>query len=171
VRDRAESFLDAEHLYSHYFSIDQEEGSYRGRKKIFFDQTAHRAIYIKNQRAPREFSIPSQVQDSLSLLYALRTFSLHIGTPVYLEAFDNRKSWKIMVQVLKKEDLELYSGEVVKTILVKPLMPFDGIFKRKGDLSIWLSDDQKKIPVKMESETAIGSIQATLIDVKGHGGS
>ncbi|MBI4641733.1 MAG: DUF3108 domain-containing protein [Candidatus Tectomicrobia bacterium] len=171
VRDRVESFLDAEHLYSHYFSLDQEEGSYRGRKQIFFDQTTHRAIYIKNQRVPQEFPIPSQVLDSLSILYALRTLSLQVGTPVYLEAFDKGKSWKITVQILRKEDLELYSGEVIKTILVKPLMPFEGVFKRKGDLYIWLSDDQKKLPVKMESETTIGSILATLIDARGHGGS
>jgi len=41
----------------------------------------------------------------------------------------------------------------------------DGLFKAKGKLTIWLTDDEERLPVVMKSEIAIGSIKATLIGV------
>jgi hypothetical protein len=37
-----------------------------------------------------------------------------------------------------------------------------GIFQAKGTLSVWLTNDNKKTPVEMSSEIAIGSIKADL---------
>jgi hypothetical protein len=49
------------------------------------------------------------------------------------------------------------------TIVIKPLMKSEGIFSRKGDIFIWLTDDLKHIPVKMQTKAAVGSIIATLV--------
>ena len=51
----------------------------------------------------------------------------------------------------------------VNTIVIKPLMKSEGIFNRKGDLHIWLTDDEKRIPVRMQTKVAVGSITATLV--------
>ena len=48
------------------------------------------------------------------------------------------------------------------TVVIKPLMKSEGIFNKKGDVYIWLTDDKKRVPVKLESKVAIGSITATL---------
>jgi len=45
----------------------------------------------------------------------------------------------------------------VDTIVVKPLMKSEGIFNRKGDMFIWLTDDQKRTPVRMQTKVAVGS--------------
>jgi hypothetical protein len=42
-------------------------------------------------------------------------------------------------------------------------MKSEGIFNRKGDMYIWLTDDQRRIPVRMQTKVAVGSITATLV--------
>jgi hypothetical protein len=42
-------------------------------------------------------------------------------------------------------------------------MKSEGIFNRKGEMLIWLTDDQKRIPVKMQTKVAVGAITATLV--------
>ncbi|MEK6545277.1 MAG: DUF3108 domain-containing protein, partial [Nitrospinota bacterium] len=79
-----------------------------------------------------------------------------------------KKNWQVEVNVLKKEKIKIYSGEV-DTILVKPLLKFEGIFQRKGDLYIWLTDDEKKIPVQVKTSIIIGSIQSKIISINGVG--
>jgi hypothetical protein len=66
------------------------------------------------------------------------------------------------VQVLKKDRIKLPIG-TFDTVIVKPLMQSEGIFNRKGEIYIWLTDDEKHIPVKMQTKVAVGSITATLI--------
>jgi len=68
----------------------------------------------------------------------------------------------VEVQVLRREKVKTKLGEF-DTVVIKPLMKSEGIFNRKGDVYIWLTDDKKRIPVKLESKVAIGSITATLV--------
>ena len=51
----------------------------------------------------------------------------------------------------------------VDTIVIKPLMKSEGIFNRKGDMFIWLTDDERRLPVKMRTKVVVGSITATLV--------
>ncbi len=46
--------------------------------------------------------------------------------------------------------------------MVKPLLKSEGIFMRKGDVYIWLTDDDRKIPVKMKSKVKVGAVNAVL---------
>ncbi|MBI5756229.1 MAG: DUF3108 domain-containing protein, partial [Nitrospirae bacterium] len=55
---------------------------------------------------------------------------------------------------------------VFNTIQIKPILKFEGIFQRKGDVYIWLTDDNRKMPVKMRSKILIGSISADLVEYK-----
>jgi hypothetical protein len=49
--------------------------------------------------------------------------------------------------------------------VIKPLMKSEGIFYRKGDIIIWLTDDMKRIPVMVQTKVKIGHITATLVRV------
>jgi hypothetical protein len=49
---------------------------------------------------------------------------------------------------------------------VEPVLDGDGIFVSKGRIFIWLTDDDRRIPVLMECEIALGSIKAKLLEAK-----
>lgn len=164
VRDRVDSFIHTDNLSSYRYKVHQEEGDFRRDKEINFDYTKGTATYIKNQKTSVH-SIPSLVQDAFSSLYYLRTKKLTVGKTETINVFEDKKLWQLEVQVLGKEKIQTPAG-AFDTIMVKPILKFEGIFQRKGDVYIWLTDDNRRMPVRMRSKIKIGSISADLVEYK-----
>jgi len=144
------------------YRIRIREGRHRRDKEIVFDHRALTAVYIDHlDKGRREVKIHENVFDPLSVLYYVRNLDLRVGKSVYVDVFDSKKLWNVEVQVLRKERISTILGDV-DTVVVKPLMKSEGIFNRKGEVFIWFTDDQKRIPVKMKTKVAVGAISATL---------
>jgi hypothetical protein len=139
------------------------EGRHRRDKEIIFDQAQHKAVFIDHlDKDRREVAIHEDVFDPLSVLYYVRTLNLETRKSVFMDIFDSKKLWNVEVQVLRKERISTVLGDV-DTVVIKPLMKSEGIFNRKGEMFIWLTDDKKRIPVRMQTKVAVGSITATLV--------
>ena len=108
----------------------------------------------------------SSVVDILSGLYYLRNRPLEIGKPVVLELFDSNRYAPTTVAVLRREHLTLPGLRQVDTLLIHPQLKTEGIFKRTGDIMIWLTDDQKKVPVKVETRVPLGYVTAELVSAE-----
>jgi hypothetical protein len=76
------------------------------------------------------------------------------------------KTWFTKIRVLKRERLKLPIGEV-DTIKIQPLLQAAGIFRHKGDMFIWLTDDAYRVPVQLRSNIKIGVVTAHLVNVQG----
>jgi len=169
VKDRVESFVDAEEFYSHYIKINQRQGKKRRKKTIDFDQVLHRAIQIKTDKVKSEvrtevFQIPPRVQDSLSSLYYFRMHqNLVPGESVFIDVHESKKNWELEIQVLGREELKTTLG-TFKTIKAKALIRFEGVFMDKGDVTLWLTDDERHIPLLIRTKIKIGHINASLIE-------
>jgi hypothetical protein len=147
------------------YRIKIREGKHRRDKEIVFDHAKHTALFMDHlakDKDRKEYSVNDNVFDPLSVLYYVRTMKLEVGKSAFVDVFDSKKLWNVEVQVLKKEKISTILGEV-ETIVIKPLLKSEGIFNRKGEILIWLTDDQKKIPVKMQSKVVVGAITATLV--------
>lgn len=145
------------------YRIKIREGRHRRDKEVIFNQDAGKATYIDYLRDERqEYDMPPFVFDPLSSFYYVRTLKLEAGRSVYVTVFDSKKVWNVEVQVLRKEKVTLPSG-TVDTIVIKPMMKSEGIFYKKGAIYIWLTDDEKRIPVKLKASVAVGSITAILV--------
>ena len=161
VEDRASTYIDANRTYPLYYSIKQREGRYRADRTIIFDQKNNRASFIKNVNPPKEFSIPPDVQDPLSSFFFVRSKKLTVGKSLYVNTFSGTMTYRVEVQVIKKERIKTILGKV-DTIVIKPILDFPGIFRHKGNIYIWLTDDQKRLPVRMKTEIVFGAVSATL---------
>jgi hypothetical protein len=166
VDDRVESHFDPQRLLPRAYRIRLQEGSYRAYREVRFDPEQQRATYSKDHQPASLLPTGEAVQDPLSSLYMVRALPLKVGESVYLPIFDKGKTWLTEVQVLAKEQLQLPVG-TVNTLKVKPLLHTAGIFRRQGEVLIWLSDDAQHVPVQMQSHITVGSISARLIQVKG----
>jgi hypothetical protein len=168
VKDIAESRLRKDHKTSVIgepvnYRLNIREGKHRKNKEVIFHPAALKATYIDHlEGEQKEVDIPAFVLDPLSSFYFLRTQNLEVGKSVYVTVFDSKKVWNVEVQVLRKEKVEVPAGEF-NTIVVKPLMQSEGIFYRKGDIYIWLTDDERRIPVMLKSQVKIGSVNANLV--------
>ena len=144
------------------YRISLREGKNKRNKEVIFDHDRKVASCIDHLRDERkECELPSPAFDPLSSFYFLRTMPLEVGKSVFISVFDNRKVWNVEVQVLGREKIGVPAGEF-NTIVVKPLMKSEGIFYRKGELVIWLTDDEKRIPVKVKTKARLGSVIAQL---------
>jgi hypothetical protein len=165
VRDLGETFVDVRELYPRYFHLDQREGSQVIQRTVAFDQQRGMAIYTKNRESPQKITVPLGVQDSLSSFYRLRTLPLRVGQSIHLKMFSNGKTYDVEVQILRREKVEAYWG-AVEALVVRPLMRFQEILRQKGEVLIWVTDDDRRLPIRMTTAIKVGSIEATLIDVK-----
>jgi hypothetical protein len=145
------------------YRIKLREGKYRRDKEIVFDHAAKKAKYINHlNNETTSHDINDSTLDPLSCLYYVRQLPLKVGKSVFIEVFDSKKLYKVEVQVLNKETIETPAG-TFKTILIKPIIKSEGIFYRKGDILIWLTDDEKRMPVLLKTKVQLGSVKAVLV--------
>lgn len=144
------------------YRISLKEGNFKREREFVFSRLG-KVLYIdhlKNERL--EFDVPEVIYDPLSAFYVVRKMNLSVGGSVNVLVFDNKSVWDMEVKVLRKEKVKTPLG-VFDTIVIKPLMKTEGIFKSKGDIHIWVTDDELKMPVKLQTKIAIGSVTAILV--------
>ncbi len=167
VRDTVESIVDAEGLYSLEFHLKESHGGRKREREMLFDQAASKVTESVNRGQPETFSVPPGVQDALSSLYYVRTRTdFVIGKAIVIDVHDGGKNWSVEVQILGREKIKTPAGEF-DTIKVKTYPKYEGVFTHKGEIYIWFTDDNRKIPVLMKSMISIGSIVATLTEMQG----
>ena len=139
------------------------EGWTRFQKDAVFDRQKLE-VHTKDLRKNTETTqgITKQTYDTLSSFFYFRSVPLQVGTSYCIDIFDCKRLWNTEVQVLRREVVETPLGRF-KTVVIKPLLRSEGIFSRTGDIYIWLTDDDRRIPILMKSKVKIGSITATLV--------
>ncbi|TAL27651.1 MAG: DUF3108 domain-containing protein [Nitrospirae bacterium] len=150
------------------FKIKQREGKKRSDKETFFNienQTVLHINHIKETNDTHSINT-DMLWDVISGFYYLRTQKLNIGETVYINIFDSNKFYQAEVQVVKKDAITLPDEKEIQTIMVKPLLKSEGLFQNKGDISIWLTDDEAKTPVQVETEAPIGKVTAKLKNIE-----
>jgi len=161
VRDRAETFIDAESLDSRRFVKHLREGSYKKDIDVRFDQERHQAFYSDGAK----LDVPARVHDVLSAFYYVRTRPLVVGSTFMIPTHDNHKSYEMEVKVHRKERVEVPAGKF-DCVVVEPMLKSEGVFKSKGSIFVWLTDDERRIPVLVTSKIPIGSISVSLTDMR-----
>ena len=164
VRDVVESLLDTRELVSVRFEKRLREGEFRSHDLTILDHDRHVAIYPRDSD-DRLVPLSLYAQDILSSLYYVRMAELRVGESVYIENHADKKNYPLEIRVLRKERVEVPAGEF-DCIVVEPLMRTSGLFRHKGNLTVWLTDDERHVPVLMKSRVAIGSISAVLSEME-----
>lgn len=162
VRNRIESLWDTTGYFSRRYSENRREGGYREQNEILFDYDRGEAVYPKDGQA---VAIPPQCQDALSSFYYTRTQPLPLGGSVIFDYHASHKSQPIEVRILGRQRIETPAG-TFNCIVIEPVLRAGGIFKNQGRLVIWLTDDDRRLPVLMKSKVSIGSISVVLTEMK-----
>ena len=85
------------------------------------------------------------------------------GASLILNVHHDKKNRQVEVRVEKIETLEGAWGRA-ETAQVVVIMPFKGIFINKGNIRVWFTTDERRIPVRMKAKVIIGNIVADLVD-------
>jgi len=156
VRDRYESYIDTLELYSLRYEKHIREGKFKRDESVDFNQKTHRAIY-KDKTVP----IPPRSQDVLSALYYVRTLPLKVGQSIAIANHTDGKNYPLIVKVHGRERVKVDAGEF-DCLVVEPILRGPGVFTQKGRLTVWITDDKRRMPVLMKSKVIIGHVAAIL---------
>ena len=156
VRDRVETFIDMDGIFPWKFEKHIREGKFQSDKYVEYDQYNHLVVMDKDTLSVQEY-----VQDVLSSFYYIRTIPLEVGKSVDIDNYGDGKIYPLKILVHKKQQIQVPAG-TFDCIVVEPVMRVEGIFNQTGRLAIWLTDDERRIPVLMKSKIIIGSIDVRL---------
>jgi len=111
------------------------------------------------------------VQDLLSAFYYLRnnynSNDITIGQEITLNMlFDDDETFKFKLKFLGRETVRTKFGKV-KCLKFRPYVQSGRVFKEEESLTLWVSDDENKIPVSIKADLAVGSLKADLDEFKG----
>jgi hypothetical protein len=141
-----------------------------------FDHEARKVTWTErdpNQsQAPRisalEFSEP--IQDILTVIYFLRTQKLEVGKSFDVPVSDSGRVFRFAVAVVERKQMKTVLGSV-STVRVDPsLFGADGMVQTRGSLSIWITDDSRRLPVRAQLKVDIGTFDIKLKRVSNNGG-
>ena len=176
VRDVVNSFVATDGFYSLRFEKKLREGDYYVDQFVdYYQEDSLAALeFIRYEdsdlnirdRKQREMTVPPFINDILSSFYYVRNLDLQVGKSVFISNHEKDKVYDLEIKVYKKETIDVEAGEF-RCIVVEPLLKGEGIFKQDGRLKIWLTDDDKKIPVQMKTKIAIGSLTTELVKIEG----
>lgn len=161
VYDVIEVFMDAEKLHPLAMTVHIEQGTEKYDELYEYDQDRGEAVYTSGEKR-KASPIPKGVQDSLSSLFYYRTLTHPLRETLSFEVYASQKVWGLEVTALKKERITTKRGDFI-ALLVRPVTRFEGVLQRRGELQMWFSDDERRIPLRLKVEVVFGSVIADLV--------
>lgn len=159
VRDRYQTYIDVDGIFPWRFEQTVREGNYSRDFSAIIDQRANMAKTTEGS-----FKVSPYVHDILSAFYYVRALdlrSLKKGQSFTLKNFYGKQTYDLRVRVLGRERVEVDAG-TFDCIVVEPLVVEGGLFKNEGRIVVYMTDDDRKIPVKVSTKVVIGSIDGKL---------
>lgn len=167
VEDVYQSIFSVKPIRPIHFRRDIDEGRYTKDISIDFNFDAETAL-ITNNKTASSFVIPihRQIQDILSATYALRENfdkkKVAVGDEVALDMlFDDDGIYDFKLLYLGEETVKTIFGNV-KCLAFRPLVKSGRIFREKESLTLWVSDDPNRVPIRIKADLRFGSIKADL---------
>lgn len=171
VDDNYESYFDKETNKPYQFVRKISEGGYTKNQEGFFNQDRNKVL-VKDYKSKTEntFSVTENVQDIVSTFYFLRNHpnvdNLKVGESIVVDMFFDNEIYKFKLKFIGREKLSTKFG-TAPTKIFRPIVQSGRIFKEDESLTVWISDDKNKIPLRIKATLAVGSIKADLDSYKG----
>ncbi|MBM3319444.1 MAG: DUF3108 domain-containing protein [Candidatus Eisenbacteria bacterium] len=159
VRDEVRSTVDANTLESLRFEKRLQEGKFRDTEIVVYDRERDLAVYADGKEIPL---LPG-ARDILASFYSLRRQRLRIGEQVPLVYHSSKKNWSIHVDVGAVETVKVPAG-TFRCFVIEPNLKSVGVFRQTGRLRIWITADERRMPVKLESKVVFGAFEAVLTE-------
>lgn len=159
VRDYYYSYVDTASLLPLVFLRYVNEGGYSKDEKLVFNQKKQ-TVTSNDTR----YALEGPTLDVLSALYLARQLPLQGARPgqeFYTDVFLDDSLYTVGVEFIGREWVKTKAG-TFKCLKLKPILIVDRIFDSEEDMTLWVTDDQNRIAVKVESGISVGSVVASL---------
>lgn len=166
VEDRYETFIDEESILPWKFIRHVREGDYALDREISFHQNINKATVIENGN--KQYKVEPNTQDLLSAFYYARTLdmvNIRVGQEFEIQTFFDREMYPLKFKYLGKEVVKTKLGSF-NCLKFRPMVEKGRVFKEEEDMTLWVSDDQNKVPIRLKTDLLVGSIEMDLVEYK-----
>jgi Protein of unknown function (DUF3108) len=163
VRDKYETFIDTGSLRPYKFIRNVNEGGYKKYETVYFDHKKN--VAISNTGT---YKVPDCVQDVLSAIYYSRNIDFNkykTGDRIPFSMFLDNEVFNMYIRYLGKEKITTRFG-TYNAIKFKPLLLEGTIFSGGEKMNVWVSDDDNKIPLRIESPITVGKVMVDMTSYK-----
>jgi hypothetical protein len=161
VDDRIESYADTRSMLTRRTAKRLREGDYRLDEDIAWD---HDGAIVRYADGAVHDLVPG-ARDVLGAMYYVRTLPLAVGDSIPIDTHDNKKSYPLLINVLREETIDTPVGRF-HCWVVEPKLQTSGLFRRSGSLTVWLTHDEHRMPVMMQSKIKVGAVSAILTGIE-----
>lgn len=160
VNDRYETYLNKETMLPERFVRNVSEGNIKINQDIWFDHKTGTAVSDN-----KTYSVPLCTQDVLSAIYLARNIDYNKykpGDKIPFSMFLDDKVYSLYIKYVGKEKIKTKMG-TFHAIKIVPLLIEGTIFKGGEKMTVWVSDDNNHLPLRIDSPILVGSIKVDLI--------
>lgn len=168
-----DSFIDTNSLLPYKFSRAIQENKYRKYEYTFFKRQTKQAEVSdttdKNTPQIKSFNITANIQDMISSFFLLRNLPFEdmiAGDTTTIDVFMENACYNVRSKFIGKEKLKTKQGKI-ETFVITPLIDNAGA-ALSGDtpIKVWLTNDKRRIPLKIQIKLVIGAVELSLKDYK-----
>ena len=146
----------------------EEQGKRVRASEAVFDHEARKVTWTEsdpNQTQPprisaQDFSEP--IQDILTVIYFLRTQKLEVGKSFDVPLSDSGRVYRFSVAVVERKQIKTVLGRVNAVRIDPALFGENGVVRSRGSLSIWITDDSRRLPVRAQLKINMGTFDIKL---------
>lgn len=164
VKDEFESYLDVEAMVPWKATKKIKEGSYTDSDFIIFD---HRRRVASSRKG--NISIPEGTKDIISSIYYARSLDMTNAKPgdmFPVACYLDQQNYEFRFKFLGRETIEVDAG-TFKALKVRPQVIKGRVFKDSDAITMWVTDDENKIPLLLKTDLWVGSLKLEINAMKG----
>ncbi len=172
VDDFVDVLMDFEQMIPSVFKLQVVETAVLKQAQMFFDHEKNRAIFWEKkvtekngeETKKQDWEIMPYSQNVFSSAFYMRTFQWEVGKENAFRVANDEQNLVFRAKALRKEKIQTEAGEF-NAIVIKPEIELKGKFTPVGDIFIWLSDDDRKFILKIESKIKIGTLVSEIVEL------
>lgn len=164
VRDKFESWIDQGSQAPLRYAKTLRENDYFAQDIAIYD---HENAKLRNKKG--EITIPKYTQDIASAIYYLRNLDYNkaaLNTQFPVDVYIDNEIYKLPITYKGKEIIKTDIGKV-RCIKLKPQLVVDRVFAKADAMTVWVSDDENRIPIRIQTDIRVGSLKVDITQYQG----
>ena len=118
--------------------------------------------FYREQGREKVMPTPAAPLDDAAFFYFVRMTPLEMGKKYTYNRYFRKDKNPVTIEVLKREKMELPDGSKVQCLVLHPTIDTKGLFSKRSETLIWLTDDARRLPVQIRSKFPFGTITLRL---------
>lgn len=162
IDDVLESWVATADFTSRRFRQDYDEG---GKERLREFEIFPDSGYYRQLGLDTTFSTPTNPLDDTAFFYFIRMVPLEVGKRYSYNRYFKEEKNPVTIRVLERESLEMPDGSEVECLVLNPVIDTRGMFSKRSNTKIWVTDDTRRLPVQIRSGFGFGTVTLRLREI------